>query len=203
MKQARIKCLCKNYRIHDLKLSLSQGQEVVLTEKEVSLSKDLLLAKQIKAVSVQYEQLCQEQRPPQDGTLQKKKPLRQNVRPPNLGTPAKISVPPVVESKATVFGDVGNSSLLWKELDSALKGLSKDLSAQLKGTLAFFQATATEKNTALPPSVSAISEAQPQFIPGGLVGKMAGVVDVKTENVENDQIDAATKLLKQRKKKDS
>jgi len=68
MKEARIECLCKDYRVSDLRsgkgtLVLRKGDVIWLSEAEFLASESLAHAKRVGAVGVQWRERCQREKP--------------------------------------------------------------------------------------------------------------------------------------------
>jgi len=64
MKEARIECICQEFPIHDLGLSLKQGQVEFVDETVAKNSRDLMTARRVKAVTVTYVQRARTTREP-------------------------------------------------------------------------------------------------------------------------------------------
>lgn len=181
MKQVHIKCTCRSIRLPDLQLSLIQGQEVVVSEESAKKSKDLATAVRYKGVQVQYVTICAVQRADMDAppvrTTPPWKPIKVIPSTPSLvPSPSQtVPTPPIIDTTAIA--------------QEILSKLGSILTPQSSGVLN-------------PVVAGTVKESEPaRFIPEGLVGKASGSIAIEAVETENDQVAAASRALRNRKRK--
>ena len=224
MREAKVKCVCAQIGLPDLKVTLTAGQEIWLSEEQVRLSADLQHARRISAVDLVWKERARVSKPPS------------HLAPPHFrrlspGQHKKIErneqpAPVVVHSidpdlltkhvKAAVAGEVSKQMMDVKAQMAALedslattiaealaeKGqqidpdtLAAALDQALKGILA------PQATPQVAPSKSEVEDKEPLYIPSGIVEpKAKGVVDVQESAGTGDGLDDAAKALKKKRK---
>lgn len=190
VRQVRIRCLCRSLRLQDLGIDLIQGQEMFLTEEQAQRSRDLLQAVRNKAVEVNYETLCERQRKPEDPTLHRG---GFPVVPPPGGSNAIPPVRPETVIDVDVIAQKVSDKVLRKLL-AAVPGLMAQM--QVDSITQRSQDTPGEK----PESTAPIGN-ESVFIPDKLVTEKTGKVGVESGESETDDVAAAAKLLRKKRRK--
>jgi len=223
VREAKVKCVCAQIGLPDLKTTLTAGQEIWLSEEQVRLSADLRHAKRIGAVDLVWKERARVSKPP----AHQAPPHFRRLSP---GQHKKIErdeqpAPVVVHSvdpdlltkhvKAAVAGEVSKQMMDVKAQMAALEdnlattiaaalaekgqqidpeALSAALDHALKGLLAASPQAA--------PSEPKVEDKEPLYIPSGIVEpKAKGDVDVQETAGTGDDLDDAAKALKKKRKR--
>lgn len=224
MKEAKVKCVCAQIGLPDLKATLTEGQEIWLSEEQVRLSADLRHARRIGAVDLVWKERARVSKPPSH-------PAPPHFRRLSPGQHKKIDrdeqpAPVIVHSvdpdlltkhvKAAVAGEVSKQMMDVKAQMAALEdNLATTIAAALaeKGQQIDPEALAAALDHALKgllsaspqpqvaPSEPEVEDKEPLYIPSGIVEPEAkGVVDVQESAGTGDGLDDAAKALKKKRK---
>ena len=226
MKEAKVKCLCAQFTIKDLGVTLNQGQELWLTADQVRLSKDLKHGKRIGAVELHWKTRAQVTKPPPPPNFRRLSPTPRGR--PQVMPEEKVQIihhhtttntldPDEVAKrvKAAVAGEVAHqigdlkdvianivaAALAQKEGNIDQATLAATLEATLRMVLPQYQGVAA------PSAAAAVKSEDPLYIPSGIVPeKTKGKVEVQKASSEGTQVGdaaAALKALKKKRKQDN
>jgi len=208
MKEARIQCLCADYRLPDLMvggapLALRQGQVAWVSESAAQQSKSLAHAERVGAVSVEWHERYRVAKSPTPPWLKRKqarpsRPARAPDTPKVQDTPAPVVDMEEVTRRAEVAAAKAATTAVNKGvaeikalLDAQAPGIPQDqLEAALRKVLP------TTQHAAPASCVSGVTE-EPVFIPKDLVSKGSDDnISIATEASQGGSLDAAAEALK-------
>lgn len=222
MREARVKCICAQIGLPDLKVTLTAGQEIWLSEEQVRLSADLQHARRISAVDLVWKERARVSKPPSHlapphfrrlSPGQHKKIERQE-------QPAPVivhSIDPDLLTKHVKAAVAGEVSKQMMDVKAQMAALEDHLATQIaealaeKGQQIDSEALSAALDQALKGLLSTVPQAapgapkvedkEPLYIPSGIVEpKAKGVVDVQESTGTGDDLDDAAKALKKKRK---
>jgi len=210
MIEARIECLCAEFKINDLGLDLVRGQVKWVSEVRAKASAELRHARQIKAVSVRYEKRGETVDPSRrvqwiHGKGRRKppvqRPTRAAVAPPPAPPPPAPPAPPKMSED-----DVRRITReeMHKALSSGGASLSKaDVAEVLREVLgAIPVAPVAPVAISSPPRAKSGAEVveadEPVFVPSDL-GRNTGTAEITVEAAEakSDTFEEAAKAMRE------
>ena len=190
MREARIECLCPEYRVSDLGIQFRRGDSVWVPEESARSSEELLLAVRSGAVSVVYTRRCSVSRSPSPPNVRLGRAQRAHLvtrTPP--APPAPVPAPQVGIDAGAIE-------------DAIARGVTK----AIEGLLSSGALVPGVRGGAPAPSgaaVPAVTSESPVYIPSNIVptGDAATITVAQTssEGAALDEAAAALKATRRRK----
>lgn len=187
MKEIKVVCLCRAIRIADLKLNMTQGDEIILSQGDADRSLCLDQAVRARAVQVFPIERFREKRDPKRA----EEPIRPVQYRPIQSVPKVVPLPvlkvePPEEKEPKVDEDA-----LAEKIRKLIVGDVAQLLDRMGGL---------EARGAQPGKGILVEDNTPTFIPTGLVSKDAKVEMQATETTQGgDDLSAAVAALKKRR----
>ena len=192
MIEARVVCKMHEYTIEDLNITLSQGDEIYLSESRARESLDLRAAKRAGALRVEYVERYTMAKPPMP-------PKRHMPPAPRMSRPgfAQDAAPKPTPTTQAPLNEDALAAALAKALEPVVAEMQR-MTKLLQG-MQGMQGTAPRERPQAPVTRDAD---EPVFIPSGLVkgssGKVSGIQATASEDTGLDEAAAALKASKKR-----
>jgi len=201
MMEARVKCLCPDYRLAELGLVLHFGDVVYVPADKARLSTELQLAEKVRAVEVRWGSRCEVSKSPVPPWLKRKN------RTFTTPEPTPVNHEDLERrAKEAARQEVGETirDVVREEIQAALRsaGVSGqapvDTSAIVDAVRsALAGVTVPQSRPQKSAATSEVSEAEPVFIPTGIVPtETKGAIEVPSETTSGADVADSSAALK-------